>query len=91
MLLSKQFLGVIEFPYIRCIITYYMVANKGTISKKYSYEDSKPIHSWATEGPVSVWEKDKKYTVKYSRFPEGKVLFLTIYPESSPNTDSISM
>ena len=51
---------------------------------------------------VSVLGQDKGYTVKYNPLPEGvlrakpegtpegKGLYLTVYPESSPNTDSIS-
>ena len=37
---------------------------------------------------------DEGYTVKYNPLPEGtpegKGLYLTLYPELSPNTDSIS-
>ena len=48
--------------------------------------------------PVSVLGRDEGYTVKYNPLPEGvpeetpegKGLYLTIYPELSPNTDIIS-
>ena len=39
---------------------------------------------------VSVLGQDEGYTVKYTPLPEGEGVYLTIYPESSPNTDSIS-
>ena len=47
---------------------------------------------------VSVLGRDEGYTVKYNPLPEGvpegtpegKGLYLTVYPESSPNTDIIS-
>ena len=43
---------------------------------------------------VSVLGRDKICTVKYRRPPEGTPkggqLYLTLYPESSPNTGSIS-
>ena len=51
---------------------------------------------------VSVLGRDEGYTVKYNPFsegvpegeaegiPEGKGLYLTVYPDSSPNTDIIS-
>ena len=42
---------------------------------------------------VSVLGRDKGYTVKYiplsEGVPEGKGLYLTVYPKSFPNTDSI--
>ena len=58
---------------------------------------------WGEEGyTVSVLGQDEGYTVKYNPLPEGvpegegqgspegKGLYLTVYPESSPNTDIIS-
>ena len=47
---------------------------------------------------VSVLGRDQGYTVKYNPLPEGvsegtpeaKGLYLTVYPELSPNTDIIS-
>ena len=43
---------------------------------------------------VSVLGREEGYTVKYTPSPEGtpegKGVYLTVYPESSPNTDSIS-
>ena len=33
---------------------------------------------------------DSGYTVKYSPPPSGGGLYLTVYPESSPNTDTVS-
>ena len=46
---------------------------------------------------VSVLGREEGYTVKYTAWrartkgtPEGKGVYLTIYPESSPNTGSIS-
>ena len=44
---------------------------------------------------VSVLGRDKGYTVKYSPLPDGvpkvkgKWLYLTVYPELSPNADGI--
>ena len=42
---------------------------------------------------VSVLGRDKGYTFKYNPLPEGtpkgKGLYLTVYLESSPNTDII--
>ena len=50
---------------------------------------------------VSVLGRDEGYTVKYTPSPEGvpegeaegtlegEGVYLTVYPESSPNTDSI--
>ena len=48
--------------------------------------------------PLSVFGQDEGYTIKYNPLPsgvpegtpEGKGLYLTIYPELSPNTDIIS-
>ena len=42
---------------------------------------------------VSVLGREEGYMVKYNPHgtPEGKGVFLTVYPESSPNTDSISL
>ena len=48
-------------------------------------------------GNVSVLGQDEGYTVKYNPrakpkgTPEGKGLYLTVYPELSPNTDNISL
>ena len=48
---------------------------------------------------VSVLGRDKRYTVNYTKefpraqpkgTPEDKGVYLTVYPESSTNTDSIS-
>ena len=47
---------------------------------------------------MSVLGRDKGYTVKYKLLPEGvpegtsegKGLYLTVYPELSPNKDIIS-
>ena len=47
---------------------------------------------------LSVLGQDEGYTVKYNPLhegvpegtPEGKELYLTVYPELSPNTDIIS-
>ena len=52
---------------------------------------------------ISVLGQEEGYTVKYTPLPrkefprakpkgtrEGKGVYLTVYPESSPNTDSIS-
>ena len=47
---------------------------------------------------VSVLGREEGYTVKYTPFPEGvpevtpegERVYLTVYPESSPNMDSIS-
>ena len=43
---------------------------------------------------VSVLGQEEGYTVKYapspSGTPEGEGVYLTVYTESSPNTDSIS-
>ena len=46
---------------------------------------------------VSVLRREKGYTVKYNLLPEGvpdatpegKGIYLTVYPESSPNADII--
>ena len=40
---------------------------------------------------VSVLGREEGYTVKYNPLPEGKGLYLTVYPESSPNTEIISL
>ena len=55
-------------------------------------EKIKPIlHMYFT---VSVLGREEGYTVKYapspSGTPEGEGVYLTVYTESSPNTDSIS-
>ena len=43
---------------------------------------------------VSVLGRDEGYKIKFSPLPEGtpegKGLYLTVYPELSPNTDIIS-
>ena len=43
---------------------------------------------------VSVLGRDEGYTVKYNALPvgdpEGEGLYLTVYPDLSPNTDIIS-
>ena len=39
---------------------------------------------------VSVLGRDEGYTVKYNPLLFGKGLYLTVYPESSPNTDIVS-
>ena len=43
---------------------------------------------------VSVLGREEGYTVKYTPSPEGvpedEGVCVTVYPESSPNTDSIS-
>ena len=39
---------------------------------------------------VSVLGQEEGYTVKYIPPPEGGDVYLTVYPESSPNTDIIS-
>ena len=43
---------------------------------------------------VSVLGRDEGYTVKYNPLPEGvpdgEGLYLSVYPELSPNTDIIS-
>ena len=48
----------------------------------------------STTDTVSVLGQDEGYTVKYSPPPEGFFegggLYLTVYPQSSPNTGSIS-
>ena len=58
-----------------------------------------PLHP---PGTVSVLGREEGYTVKYTPWPEGvpkgkaqgtpegEGVYLTVYPESSPNTDSIS-
>ena len=47
---------------------------------------------------VCILGRDEGYTIKYSpsseevpkdKAPKGEGLYLTVYPESSPNTDSI--
>ena len=40
---------------------------------------------------VSVLGREEGYTVKYTpELPKTKGVYLTVYPELSPNTDSIS-
>ena len=39
---------------------------------------------------VSVLGWEERWTVKYTPLPEGKWVYLTLYPELSPNTDIIS-
>ena len=39
---------------------------------------------------VSVLGREEGYTVQYTPLPSGKGVYLTIYPELSPNTDGIS-
>ena len=51
------------------------------------------------EYTLSVFGRDKGYTVNYSPLPEGvpkreargEGLYLTIYPKLSPNMDSVKM
>ena len=38
---------------------------------------------------VYVLGRDEGYTVKYTPLTEGKRVYLTVYPKSSPNMDSI--
>ena len=38
---------------------------------------------------VSVLGREEGYTVKYTPSPEGEWVYLTVYPELSPNKDSI--
>ena len=48
---------------------------------------------------VSVLGREEGYTVKYTPLPEGvpegtpegEGVYLTVYPESSPNTENISL
>ena len=39
---------------------------------------------------VSVLGREEGYKVKYTPSPEGEGVYLTVYSELSPNTDSIS-
>ena len=39
---------------------------------------------------MSVLGRDEEDTVNYNALPEGKGLYLTVYPELSPNMDIIS-
>ena len=39
---------------------------------------------------MSVLGLDLGYTVKYNPLPSGKGLYLTVYPSSRPNTDTVS-
>ena len=63
------------------------------LQKAYSNE-SQHRSQTADENYVSVLGRDEGYTVKYSPLPEGTPegggLYLTVYPESSPNMGSIS-
>ena len=43
-----------------------------------------------SEYTVSVLGREVGYTVKYIPLPEGEGVYLTVYPELSPNMDSIS-
>ena len=45
---------------------------------------------WDTNDNVSVLGREEGYTVRYTPAPEGKGVYLIVYPESSPNTNSIS-
>ena len=38
---------------------------------------------------MSVLGLDSGYTVKYNPLPSGKGLYLTLYPLSRPNTDTV--
>ena len=38
---------------------------------------------------MSVLGLDSGYTVKYNPLPSGKGLYLTVYPLSRPNTDTV--
>ena len=52
------------------------------------------VHSTRYRNAVSVLGQEERYTVKYTPLPEGapegEGVYLTVYPESSPNTDSMS-
>ena len=47
------------------------------------------VYYYLRDYSVSVLGRDKGYTVKYNRLPEGvpEGLYLTLYPKLSPNTD----
>ena len=45
---------------------------------------------WFRNFTVSVLLREEGYTVKYTTPPEGGGVYLTVYPELSPNTDIIS-
>ena len=38
---------------------------------------------------MSVFVLDLGYTVKYNPLPSGKGLYLTVYPSSRPNMDTV--
>ena len=40
---------------------------------------------------MSVLGQDLGYTVKYNPLPSGKGLYLTVYPSSRPNTDTVCL
>ena len=69
---------------------------KFKVHKKYEHGKAPPLRGIVScsntlmENIVSVLGREEGYPVKYTPPPEGGGVYLTVYPESSPNTDIIS-
>ena len=83
-LLNVRSVGMIKYELVCLDIVLYL----GTCFVMLLYD------VWVYRGRwryiVSVLGQEEGYKVKYTPEPEGKGVYLNVYPELSPDTDSIS-
>ena len=84
----------------RPLVTVLYIFNEGAVSYIF-YEGANPFLEQELYETVSVLGREEGYMVKYTALPEGvpegeaegtpegKGVYLTVYPELSPNADSI--